>query len=49
MLALQRRLAYQTMKVLYIAAVATPAYRARHGMTGLELGGDRKAQLSLDG
>ena len=36
------------MKILYIAAVGTQAYRARHGDTRFELGGLRKAKMSLD-
>ena len=36
------------MKILYIAAVGTLAYRARHHDTGFELGGLRKAQMSID-
>lgn len=36
------------MRVLYIAAVGTRAYRARHGDIAPELGGLRKAQMSLE-
>jgi len=36
------------VRILYIAAVGTRAYRARHGDTALELGGLRKAQTSLE-
>lgn len=36
------------MKILYIAAVGTLAYRARHADTGFELGGLRKAGMSIE-
>ena len=36
------------MKTLYIAAVGTRAYRARHGDTAVELGGFSKAQMTIE-